>query len=165
MVLTVEGLQDSLRQLENSTCEPRWSLKIWRFPDMGVPPNHTFYMISHYKPSILGYHHLIYGPPVWEKPCRCHLLPLRSLTATSPPHHEASLWGSSSGKNGKVSWNPNSNVFNLAALESEWLWYPKNTKLFQTKHQTRSNHEASDSETGDRSLVSPSTIFDSHVTM
>lgn len=41
------------------------------------------------------------------------------------------VWGSSSGKNGKVSWNPNINVFNLAALESEWHWYPRFPSCFK----------------------------------
>ena len=36
------------------------NMKIWRFPRMGVPPNHPLwiYKIFHYKPSISGYEYL-----------------------------------------------------------------------------------------------------------
>ena len=29
----------------------------WVFPKIGVPPNHLFNRVFHYKPSILGYHY------------------------------------------------------------------------------------------------------------
>ena len=35
----------------------RWRSYIWMFPKIGVPPNHPFCRVFHYKPSILGYHH------------------------------------------------------------------------------------------------------------
>ena len=35
---------------------------IWMFPKIGVPPNHPFHKVFHYKPSILGY------PYFWETP-------------------------------------------------------------------------------------------------
>ena len=38
---------------------------IWRFPEMGLPPNHQFLSDFHYKPSIWGYHHL-WKPPYGE---------------------------------------------------------------------------------------------------
>ena len=88
---------------------------IWRFSEMGVPPNHPFSLVFPYKPSILRYPHLwkppniysnvlvITGSTTWvgyrfpevvftARPslgCHgCHLLVMGSIPHQSLGHHE-----------------------------------------------------------------------------
>ena len=70
---------------------------IWMFPKIGVPPNHPFHKVFHYKPSILGY------PYFWETP-----IYNSSITSPHSTHLASEAMGTafSASPAAKLAWFP-----------------------------------------------------------